>query len=480
MSELNGDEPKKRKISKEDLDKNPEFKKGLRRLKDVNDTRVPTLSLAEAQKMVKLSARAKRILNSTPEKGFRSDRVYELARLMMERDPNVSPDAIFVVLRASAWNKFKGRGDEAQRIWEAIHRAQGKDESELGEIQLGLTFTKADDLLKKYIPPPEWCVERIWQHGGWGFIAGEPKTYKSTFALDLAVSIATGTPFLNHFEVLTPGPVLIIQEENTEGIQQGRLKRILQHKGISTTGDQVYSVGKGCAELSFGGSLPIVTVDLQQFSFTNRTKRKSLENFLEDFQPELIIFDPIQRMMGDLSLRDEKDVNKALNWVGSLSKDYGAGVMLVHHYHKTRENGPMEGGQRMLGSQALHAWLMCGLYVSRLEGARMKMTREFRAFMDPPPFELEFNSDDDGSYYDVAVTETKGPRMIKSQDELIDLLQDRPWQTSAEYAKILGTTRQGMIERLNRLNPSKRQKKNPSGKGRPLVLYGPPNKTPTK
>jgi hypothetical protein len=87
-------------------------------------------------------------------------------------------------------------------------------------------------LLGREVPQSEWCVERIWEHRGWGFIAGEPKTYKSTFTCDLAVSLATGTPFLGHFNVSKPGPVLIVQEENTENIQWARLNRILRGRDL--------------------------------------------------------------------------------------------------------------------------------------------------------------------------------------------------------------------------------------------------------
>src|SRR3954447_20188368 len=73
----------------------------------------------------------------------------------------------------------------------------------------------------KAITAPRWAVKNIWPEGAMGVIGGAPKNGKSSFGLELAVTLATGTPFLGlreHFPAVSlPQPVLYVQVENSEG-----------------------------------------------------------------------------------------------------------------------------------------------------------------------------------------------------------------------------------------------------------------------
>ena len=53
-----------------------------------------------------------------------------------------------------------------------------------------------------------WLVSSLWSEEAVGIIGGEPKCCKSS-PLDLAVSVAAGTPCLRRFEVPRPGRVLL-------------------------------------------------------------------------------------------------------------------------------------------------------------------------------------------------------------------------------------------------------------------------------
>lgn len=443
----------------------------LRVVQDEERDDVPKLEPRQALKGLPLSNRGKRLLHAkTTEGQDRSARLYELGALLIEAD--ATPEATFVLLRNSIWNKFRGRDDEVQRLWEAVSRASHDSEGSTSlqhpnaSTRHATRSVKLSTLLGREVPQSEWCVERIWEDRGWGFIAGEPKTYKSTFTCDLAVSLATGTPFLGHFPVAKPGPVLIVQEENTENIQWARLNRILRGRDL---GGKFHGYRDGSFEVTFPSTDPeIYCLDRDRFSFTRDKKRRALEADIKVIQPSLVVLDPIQRMMGDLSIRNEKDVSKVLDWLDNLVQSYKCGVLLVHHYHKRREDGPMEGGQRMLGSQALHAWLSCGLYVQRVDGSRMKVTREFRAFGDQGPFELEFQSEDDKDFYHVEVFEKDRSR----SDKLQDIVFERPGIGVKEAAEMLETTDRRVRERAQKLGLVTKKAKVGSKGGRPMLkLY---------
>src|SRR6266699_3516369 len=57
------------------------------------------------------------------------------------------------------------------------------------------------------VQPRDWLVEGLWPQRAVGFIGGQPKAGKSWLALDLAISVATGTQFLGR-KVTLAGPFL--------------------------------------------------------------------------------------------------------------------------------------------------------------------------------------------------------------------------------------------------------------------------------
>ena len=444
---------------------------------------VPTVS-SEALSAVReqLPRRARQLLESTDEGGDRSARLYELAALI--RDTGASADVTFHLLRSSANNKFEGRDDEATRIWEAIERS--RDEGNEGvsskpkllvragsSMQGSMRASSVDSLLGREVKPASWAVEGVWGQEQYGFVAGEPKTFKSTITTDLAISIGTKTPFLGHFPVVHQGPVIIVQEENTQEIQHARFSNILRERDLA---GKIHSYKSGVLELTPPTDSNVYSIDRSGFTFDNVRKLQALEREISIIRPSLVIFDPFQMMTGKLSLRDEGDIAQIFRRLNKIHHRYKCGILIVHHYKKGVEGGPQLGGQRMLGSQALHAWLMCGLYMSRSpEGLRVH--REFRAFAEHAPFDLKFEPSDDEDFYKMEVHEE--PRVkTRKQDELLDVVLEQPWKTAVEYAKITGKPRRSIGEMLDRMGCQKKKKSR--GVGRPQIVFGPPAKSPAK
>src|SRR5262249_4858307 len=81
------------------------------------------------------------------------------------------------------------------------------------------------------VPPRDWLVEGLWPQRAVGFIGGPPKAGKSWLALDLAISVATGAPFLGR-KVLTTGPVLFFLGEEFLGDVCQRADRLLAGRGL--------------------------------------------------------------------------------------------------------------------------------------------------------------------------------------------------------------------------------------------------------
>src|SRR5438045_6254930 len=68
-----------------------------------------------------------------------------------------------------------------------------------------------------------WLVEDLWTDQAVGILGGEPKCCKSFLALDIALSVASGSPCLRRYPVERPGPVLFFPAEASLAIVRQRL-----------------------------------------------------------------------------------------------------------------------------------------------------------------------------------------------------------------------------------------------------------------
>lgn len=59
-----------------------------------------------------------------------------------------------------------------------------------------------------------YMLRGLWPEGTYGVLAAEPKAQKTWAAVDMAVSVASGTPWLGHVPVDAPGPVLFFYGES--------------------------------------------------------------------------------------------------------------------------------------------------------------------------------------------------------------------------------------------------------------------------
>ena len=77
-----------------------------------------------------------------------------------------------------------------------------------------------------------WLVTGLWSEQAVGIVGGEPKCGKSFLALDLAVSVASGTPCLRRFVVPKAGRVLLYAAEDALHIVRRRLDGIAVAAGM--------------------------------------------------------------------------------------------------------------------------------------------------------------------------------------------------------------------------------------------------------
>ncbi len=388
--------------------------------KDNNDSKSTTGQLSYEQILSKFKRRipskVKRLLaEKHVSVGKRSDIIWYLENKLSESGLNA--EEIITLIKASAWNKYKGRNDEDLRlkselekiIESKINRSEATDEEVEATTFRGFTVESYSDILSSIDSQPGWMVDGIWMSSSHGIVAGEPKSFKSTLALDMAVAVASDTSFLGKYEVVRPGPVLYIQNENARWIMKDRMSKIAAHRNLIGA---VNSRGRKIS-ITWAPDMPLFMVNQQSFLLTDPLHQKLLEKMIQEFQPKLIILDPLY-LMFDGDVNSARELNPVLSWLLEIKHKYNTGVMLVHHYNKGNNNpgtSTKRGGQRMLGSTTLHGWIESAWYIevdskakSELGTASLRFDREFRGAGLHPELDINIIMGDIGSTdYDVEV-----------------------------------------------------------------------------
>ena len=367
----------------------------------------------------KIPARTRDLLfadDSEVEVGERSDRLWEIETSLVEAGLPIL--TIVDIISKCPFNKFKGRRDEMGQIYKEVtkadvhvkNRSKGltpakEVDPEANKLKEQLWAVPFDKFVSKKMEPPKWLVEGIWQKGTYGMIAGEPKTYKSVQATDLALSVASGRPFLNYFPVRTVGNVLYVQEENGESTVQDRVNKIASSKGLLVDG-------------SLPPSVPIYFSNNYGINLTDNDSRVLLEKTIQQINPVLLVLDPLYMMLGDADENSAKEVGSVLRWLTYIRNQYGCTIVVCHHYNKSSSSsGNARGGQRVRGSSAFHGWVESALYVKvTQELYTVDVEREFRAFQKMPDYKVKIELGSAGDlYYNTTVEMTQQAGNIKTK-----------------------------------------------------------------
>ncbi len=385
--------------------------------------------------------------------GKRSDIIWYLENKLNEAGLN--PEEIITLIKYSAWNKYKGRADEEERLkteLEKIIESKVKvpdedrvEESVEEETSIGLEVQSYYDLMCSPDQNPGWLIKGFWLNRSHGIVAGEPKSFKSTLALDLAISVASGAPFLGKHEVIHPGPVIYIQNENSQWIMKDRVGKISAARGVI---GEVNIKTDSTLAVKWAPNIPLYMVNQQSFLLSDPLHQKILEKMIEQYEPSLVILDPLY-LMFDGDINSAKELSPILQWLLDIRYRLNVGIMIIHHYSKSNgDSSSRRGGQRMLGSTTLHGWTESAWYINtdsnneapddlsdndlnsaKAEG-NITIEREFRGAGLHPKVDLKIIMGEIGSFeYEVStcvhhkkVEQRNGISVVDSEKEIFQML----------------------------------------------------------
>lgn len=342
------------------------------------------------------------------------------------------PEAdVFTIIQNSPWNKYADRRNGDAQLLREIRKAaeslsSPKPELESNPEPTTSRWVTVEDLFSGQEEEDSWLIDQIWDEESIGMIGGEPKAFKSMITMEMAVSVATGIPLWGKFQVNRPGPVLMIQAENSRRVARRRFGPLLASKqedfnelaGLPRNSHLQHA---DRVEIGFP-HIPIQFI-FGRWNINSPEDIADLVQQVRDTAPRLIVIDPLYRVFfGDSN--SAKDLSPVLTLLSQFRDEHQASVMLVHHFRKSDAN---RAGQRLLGSVTLHAWTESSLFVQDVredaEGIKsVRLEREFRSEGGLPHLDLKIDMRDGGyaaSLEDLGMAGTGG---AKHHETVLDYL----------------------------------------------------------
>lgn len=395
---------------------------------------LPDRDLVLRRRRRRLSVRARQLLRSTEAIGSddRSRRLWELEHELL--DSGLSPAECLSVVRHTPWNKYAGQRRELDALWKEIQRQSANravgpkptraQKRRVQKLVAEDTFSPVGfrDFVTSALPRTTWLVEGVWSGKAHGLLGGESKSFKSLLTYDLAVSVATATPFLGRFAVPKAGPVLIIQEENTPGDARDSILRIAASRGFGPT--VIPNVDDpGRTELHMGDDIPVELINNAGFSLVDEGHMRWLESYVRRVRPVLVVLDPLYLITPGINEDSAEQMTPLLSNLLRLKQKYGCGIMIVHHYTKSKEHKSHRAAERMSGTGVFHRWLASAVYVERPDESlpTIRLSGEHRSKASAGAFSVTFDLGTEDDLHYSAEVETWRDKKTKGEDLYEDL-----------------------------------------------------------
>ena len=287
-----------------------------------------------------------------------------------------------------------------------------------------------------------WLVEELWCARAVGVIGGAPKCAKTWLGLDMALSVATGTPCLGKYAVPEPGPVLIYLAEDALPVVRQRVDGMAKHRGLDLAGVEIHVI-----------TAPVLRLDRDP-------DRMRLLETTRRLRPRLLLLDPLVRLHG-IDENNASEVAALLAYFRSLQRQFDVSVLLVHHTRKNAAGGAA-AGLGLRGSSDIHAFGDSNLYLRRGK-EHLVLSTEHRAAPASPPIHLTLVTTNPDTTHLEAVAQHEDGKSRSLEERVLDNLAGGMVLTRAKLRDCLAVKNERLGEVLESLERAGRLRRTAAG-----------------
>jgi hypothetical protein len=287
-----------------------------------------------------------------------------------------------------------------------------------------------------------WLVEELWCARAVGVIGGAPKCAKTWLGLDMALSVATGTPCLGKYAVPEPGPVLIYLAEDALPVVRQRVDGMAKHRGLDLAGVEIHVI-----------TAPVLRLDRDP-------DRMRLLETTRRLRPRLLLLDPLVRLHG-IDENNASEVAALLAYFRSLQRQFDVSVLLVHHTRKNAAGGAA-AGLGLRGSSDIHAFGDSNLYLRRGK-EHLVLSTEHRAAPASPPIHLTLVTTNPDTTHLEAVAQHEDGKSRSLEERVLDNLAGGMVLTRAKLRDCMAVKNERLGEVLESLERAGRLSRTAAG-----------------
>lgn len=171
-----------------------------------------------------------------------------------------------------------------------------------------------------------------------GILAGEGGAGKTRLAVQLAVSVAAGRPWLDCSTPAGGAPVLLVLAEEGEASLRRRVVRAREALalGEGTRADAVRAAVNAnlrCLSLA-GEDARVMAPGPGRGALAETGIGSRLRALAGEIRPALVVLDPLSMLAPDDAEKDAAAASAMVRWLRWISEDTGATVLLTHHVRK--------------------------------------------------------------------------------------------------------------------------------------------------
>src|SRR6185437_12497423 len=224
----------------------------------------------------------------------------------------------------------------------------------------------------------DWLVAEIIQRGSNGFICSLPKVGKSWLAVELALSLALGLPWLG-FSVPHSVKTALVTREDNPALTKWRMSHLLK--------------GKTRTMADLDGRLYVNSREQSaEFRLDKADLLASMIAGLKAIKPEFVILD-VFNVMHAADENDNTEMRAVVEQLSVLQREIPCSIGVVHHFNKQSEGSLT---QRLRGASAIAGWAEWLIGIESISGEQKtrRMSFELKAASQPDSITYEVQTDE--------------------------------------------------------------------------------------